>query len=91
MDHRSALRPLLHDGRRTGHRDGDGEDPDEPEAPYEVDESLSMRDRYIAVKNYYLSIPNAADALEALRDDSVAKEYLGTYYNYLEQLLIMMQ
>ena len=56
-----------------------------------MDESLPMRDRYIAVKNYYLSIPNAADALEALRDDSVAKEYLGTYYNYLEQLLIMMQ
>lgn len=76
------------DGEDPG---GDGEDPDEPEAPYEVDESLSMRDRYIAVKNYYLSIPNAADALEALRDDSVAKEYLGTYYNYLEQLLIMMQ
>lgn len=76
------------DGEDPG---GDGEDPDEPEAPYEVDESLSMRDRYIAVKNYYLFIPNAADALEALRDDSVAKEYLGTYYNYLEQLLIMMQ
>ena len=76
------------DGEDPG---GDGEDPDEPEAPYEVDESLPMRDRYIAVKNYYLSIPNAADALEALRDDSVAKEYLGTYYNYLEQLLIMMQ
>ena len=76
------------DGEDPG---GDGEDPDEPEAPYEVDESLSMRDRYIAVKNYYLSIPNAADALEALRDDSVGKEYLGTYYNYLEQLLIMMQ
>ena len=76
------------DGEDPG---GDGEDPDEPEAPYEVDESLPMRDRYIAVKNYYLSIPNAADALEALRDDGVAKEYLGTYYNYLEQLLIMMQ
>ena len=76
------------DGEDPG---GDGEDPDEPEAPYEVDESLPMRDRYIAVKNYYLSIPNAADALAALRDDSVAKEYLGTYYNYLEQLLIMMQ
>ena len=50
-----------------------------------------MRDRYIAVKNYYLSIPDAAEALERLRDDDVAKEYLGTYYNYLEQLLIMMQ
>ena len=70
-----------------------GEEPggDDPDAPYEVDESLPMRDRYIAVKNYYLSIPDAAEALELLRDDDVAKEYLGTYYNYLEQLLIMMQ
>ena len=80
-------------GEEPGGEEPDDEDPDddEPDAPYEVDESLPMRDRYIAVKNYYLSIPDAAEALELLRDDVVAKEYLGTYYNYLEQLLIMMQ
>ena len=80
-------------GEEPGGEEPGGEEPDddEPDAPYEVDESLPMRDRYIAVKNYYLSIPDAAEALELLRDDVVAKEYLGTYYNYLEQLLIMMQ
>ena len=80
-------------GEEPGGEEPGDEDPDddEPDAPYEVDGSLPMRDRYIAVKNYYLSIPDAAEALELLRDDDVAKEYLGTYYNYLEQLLIMMQ
>ena len=80
-------------GEEPGGEEPGGEEPDddEPDAPYEVDGSLPMRDRYIAVKNYYLSIPDAAEALELLRDDVVAKEYLGTYYNYLEQLLIMMQ
>ena len=80
-------------GEEPGGEEPGGEEPggDEPDAPYEVDGSLPMRDRYIAVKNYYLSIPDAAEALELLRDDDVAKEYLGTYYNYLEQLLIMMQ
>ena len=56
-----------------------------------MDYTLSVRDRYIAVKNYYLSIPDAADALEQLRADEVAQDYLGRYYDYLEQLLIMMQ
>ena len=80
-------------GEEPGGEEPGGEEPggEEPDAPYEVDGSLPMRDRYIAVKNYYLSIPDAAEALELLRDDVVAKEYLGTYYNYLEQLLIMMQ
>ena len=81
------------DGGNTG-GGTDGEDPDggqTPEAPYEVDYTLSMRDRYIAVKNYYLSIPDVAEALALLREDEVAKDYLGTYYNYVEQLLIMMQ
>ncbi|HIX46465.1 MAG TPA: hypothetical protein H9737_02100 [Candidatus Borkfalkia faecigallinarum] len=88
-----AQEPEEPGGEEPGGEEPGGEEPggEEPDAPYEVDESLPMRDRYIAVKNYYLSIPDAAEALELLRDDDVAKEYLGTYYNYLEQLLIMMQ
>lgn len=88
-----ALYAEAQEPEEPGGEEPGGEEPDddEPDAPYEVDESLPMRDRYIAVKNYYLSIPDAAEALELLRDDDVAKEYLGTYYNYLEQLLIMMQ
>ena len=30
------------------------------DAPYEVDYSLSMRDRYVIVKNYYLVLPDKA-------------------------------
>ena len=88
-----ALYAEAQEPEEPGGEEPGGEEPggEEPDAPYEVDGSLPMRDRYIAVKNYYLSIPDAAEALELLRDDDVAKEYLGTYYNYLEQLLIMMQ
>ena len=86
-----SLEALYAEAQEPEEPGGEEPDDDEPDAPYEVDGSLPMRDRYIAVKNYYLSIPDAAEALELLRDDDVAKEYLGTYYNYLEQLLIMMQ
>lgn len=68
---------------------GEGIDPDD--APYEVDYTLPMRDRYVAVKNYYLGIENEAQALAALQEDEIAKDYLGTYYDYLLQLLLMLQ
>ena len=61
------------------------------DAPYHVDYRLPMRERYIEVKNYYLGIEDAAQALDELRQDSVAKDYLGNYYNYLLQLLMMIQ
>ena len=61
------------------------------EAPYEVDYSLSMRDRYVVVKNYYLSLPDKAQALAACQADTVAADYLGDYYDYLIQLLVMIQ
>lgn len=61
------------------------------DAPYEVDYSLSMRDRYVIVKNYYLGLPDKAQALAALQADTVAQDYLGDYYDYLLQLLLMIQ
>ena len=67
----------------------EGIDPDS--APYEVDYSLPMRDRYVAVKNHYLAYDDLALALEDLNNDAVAKDYLGSYYDYLVQLLLMMQ
>ena len=60
------------------------------DAHYHVDYRLSMRDRYIEVKEYYLSY-DPAQALADLRQDQVAKDYLGSYYNYLLQLLTMIQ
>ena len=59
------------------------------DAPYEVDYSLPMRERYITVKNYYLAYDDKAQAVEDCMKDEVAKEYLGVYYDYLLQLLKM--
>ena len=64
-------------------------DPDD--APYEVDYTLSMRDRYVIVKNYYLNYDDMAEALADFEADDIAKDYLGTYYDYLYQLLLMVQ
>ncbi len=70
---------------------GGGEDIDPDDAPYEVDYTLPMRDRYVAVKNYYLGLPDKAAALAAFEADEIAKDYLGSYYDYLYQLLLMIQ
>ena len=66
-------------------------EPDPPtEAPYEVDYSLPMRERYIVVKNYYMSIEDRNAAVDQLEHDETAKAYLGEYYNYLMELLLLM-
>ena len=72
-----------------GSEPGGGIDPSE--APYEVDYTLPMNERYIVVKDYYLSIPDKGEALRQLEQDEIAKDYLGTYYDYLVQLLLMLQ
>lgn len=61
------------------------------DAPYEVDYTLPMRDRYVIVKNYYLGYDDMAQALADYEADKIAKDYLGTYYDYLLQLLLMVQ
>ncbi len=61
------------------------------DAPYEVDYRLPVRERYIAVKAYYLSYESAEEALADLAQDTVAQEYLGVYYDYLYELLQMIQ
>ena len=61
------------------------------DAPYRVDYSLSYVDRYIIVRDYYLTIPDPRERLEKYRTDMVAFDYLGSYYgtlfNYLACLL----
>ena len=64
---------------------------DTGDAPYEVDYTLPMRDRYVAVKNYYLGYDDIAQALEDYLEDETAQAYLGDYYDYLLQLLLLMQ
>ena len=57
-------------------------------APYTVDYSLEMADRYFIVRDYYLSAYTEASArMEAFKQDQVARQYLGelyaTLYDYL--------
>lgn len=67
-----------------------GGDEGPTEAPYEVDYSLPYRERYIIVKNYYMSLPDRNAAIDALEADETAKAYLGDYYTYLMELLLLM-
>ena len=60
------------------------------DAPYEVDYSLPMRERYITVRDYYLSYEDKEEALSDFLADTVAQDYLGSYYSYIQQLLLTM-
>lgn len=60
------------------------------DAPYLVDYSLPMSERYIIVKEYYLSYEDVNAALADYRADEIAKEYLGKFYSNILQLLISM-
>ena len=83
-----SLEALYADNYPEG-QPGEGINPDD--APYEVDYSLPSRDRYVAVKNYYMAYDDMAQALLDFQKDEIAKDYLGTYYDYLLQLLLLMQ
>ena len=60
------------------------------DAPYEVDYSLPMRERYVTVRDYYLAYEDKEEALSDFLADTVAKDYLGPYYTYVHQLLLTM-
>ena len=53
------------------------------DAPYRVDYRLSYLERYIIVKDYYLTIADADERLNIYRFDTVAFDYLGSYYGTL--------
>lgn len=101
----AAIQRELDESLQALYREG-AEEPGEPDpepdpggttepggdgAPYEVDYTLPMQDRYMAVKNYYLSYADMAEALADLQEDETAENYLGRYYDYLVQLLLMLQ
>ena len=53
------------------------------DAPYIVAYTLSYLDRYLIVRNYYMSIEDPAERLALYGADTVAQSYLGHYYNTL--------
>ena len=57
------------------------------EGPYPVDYSLSYLERYIVVRDYYMSIPDANERLALYQADKVAMNYLSSYYNTLYNYL----
>lgn len=50
---------------------------------YLVDYELSYLERYVHVRDYYLTIEDPNERLALLAADEVAYQYLGTYYNTL--------
>ncbi|MGN1060202.1 MAG: hypothetical protein ACI4QN_00565 [Candidatus Coproplasma sp.] len=55
---------------------------------YIVDYELSYLERYISVRDYYLTIEDPNERIALLQADTVAQEYLGTYYSVLFDYLM---
>lgn len=57
---------------------------------YLVDYELSYLERYVLVRDYYLSIEDGTERMNLYRADYTARSYLGSYYNalydYMNQL-----
>lgn len=66
--------------------DGSGSGGDQS-VGYIVDYSLSYTERYIIVRDYYLSIPDPAERMSLYANDAVAKKYLQSYYSTLYDVL----
>ncbi len=57
------------------------------DAAYVVDYELSYLERYIIVRDYYMSIEDPVERLALYTADEVAQKYLGSYYNSLYNYL----
>ncbi|MDE6558249.1 MAG: hypothetical protein K2K39_03975 [Clostridia bacterium] len=68
-------------GDETG---GSGDD----NSAYIVDYELSYVERYVHVRDYYLTIEDPNERIALLAADDVARKYLGTYYNTLFNYLV---
>lgn len=55
---------------------------------YLVDYELSYMERYIQVRDYYLTVEDPDERIALLREDGVARQYLGSYYNTLFNYLV---
>lgn len=68
--------------------DGETGDSGSDSSGYLVDYELTYIERYIQVRDYYLSISNPNERIALYRADNVAMRYLGSYYNHLYDYLL---
>lgn len=68
--------------------DGETGDSGNDDTGYIVDYELSYLERYISVRDYYLAIEDPNERIALLQADTVAQEYLGTYYSVLFDYLV---
>ena len=61
--------------------------PDTGDTPYEINYELSYLERYISVRDYYMTIEDPVERLALLQADTVAQRYLSSYYNTLYNYL----
>lgn len=65
-----------------------GNDTSADDAPYMVNYALSYEERYVIVREYYMSAyDDASQRFEAFRLDVIARNYLGEYYATLSDYL----
>lgn len=67
--------------------DGETGDSGTDDSAYLVDYELSYLERYIAVRDYYMTIEDPDERLALYAADTVALDYLGSYYNSLYNYL----
>lgn len=63
--------------------DGETGDSGMDNSAYLVDYELSYIERYVAVRDYYMTIEDPDERLALFAADEVAIKYLGSYYNTL--------
>ena len=65
-----------------------GNDTSADEAPYMVNYARAYEQRYVIVRDYYMSAyTNASERFESFRLDTIARSYLGEYYATLSDYL----
>lgn len=74
-------------GEPTTPDDMGGSDGDES-AGYPVDYSLSYIERYVLVRDYYMSISDPNERLALYTSDDTARRYLNSYYTTLYNYLV---
>ena len=70
----------------TGGGDVGGDDTD-PATGYVVDYTLSYNERYVIVRNYYMSIKDPNERMALYTADQTARKYLSSYYGTLYDVL----
>lgn len=71
----------------TGDELGDNGHETGEQVGYIVDYSLTYSERYVIVRDYYLSIENHGERMSLYMADDTAKKYLASYYSTLYDVL----